>query len=80
MVDFLTNHLPYLSSCLISAYLSLTVVSPDIRHIGAPLQVLGDGVKIYKEAREQKHWNGGNWTHKRGHLGQNTRIMLKDVL
>lgn len=51
-------------TCLISA----VVNSPDIRHIRAPLQVFGDGVKIYKEAREQKHRNSGDWTHKRGHL------------
>ena len=32
------------------------------------MQVLGDGVKVDKESREQEHWDGCDWAHEGRHL------------
>lgn len=41
---------------------------PDIRHVGDPLQVLGDRIEVHKEAGEQQDRDGGDGPDKRGHL------------
>lgn len=41
---------------------------PDVGNVGHPLEVCWDGIKADKKPREQKHWDGGNWAHKSGHL------------
>lgn len=43
--------------------------SPDIGNIGAPLQILGDCVKVDKESREQQHRDSCNRPYKCGYLG-----------
>lgn len=50
---------------------------PDIGHIGAPLQVLGDRVKVYKESREKQHWDGCDGPNKCCYLcGAEDRLKL----
>lgn len=41
---------------------------PDVGNVRAPLQVFGNGVKIDKEAREEEHRYGCDWTHEGCHL------------
>ena len=43
---------------------------PDVGHIGAPLQVAGDGVEVDEEAGEQQDGDGCDGAHERGHLGK----------
>lgn len=43
--------------------------TPDIGNIGAPLQILGDCVKVDKESREQQHRDSCNRPYKCGYLG-----------
>lgn len=47
--------------------------TPDIRNIGAPLQIFGDRVKVDKEAREKQDWDGGDGSNKSGDLGRGVR-------
>lgn len=42
---------------------------PDVGDVGAPLQVGGDGLEADEEAREEQDGDGGDGTHKGGHLG-----------
>ena len=42
--------------------------TPDVGHIGAPLQILGDCVKVHKKSREKQHWNSCDGSNKCGNL------------
>lgn len=48
--------------------LMASLAVPDVGNVGHPLEVCWDGIKADKKPREQKHWDGGNWAHKSGHL------------
>lgn len=41
---------------------------PHIGHIGTPLQVLGDCVKVYKESGEKQHRDSCDRSNKSCHL------------
>lgn len=32
------------------------IYTPDVRNIGAPLQIIRNRVEVHKESREKQHW------------------------
>lgn len=42
--------------------------TPDVGDVGAPLQILGDGVKVHEEPGEEQNWNSCDRSNKRGYL------------
>lgn len=46
----------------------LTAPPPDVRDVGHPLQVPGDGIEADEEPGEQQNRDRRDRTHKRGHL------------
>lgn len=52
---------------------------PDVRDVGAPLQVGRDGLEADEEPREEEDRDGCDRTHKRGHLAEKEEEEEKDT-
>lgn len=44
------------------------IYTPDIGHIGAPLQIIRDSVEVHKETREKQNWYRCNRSNKCSYL------------
>lgn len=69
-LDLLMLEDPSVSTCVFCG----TAPPPDIGDVGNPLQVPGDGVEADEEPGEQQNRDGGDRTHERGHLQEQTHL------